>query len=599
VATRSSVQAGPWSAPATWDVAPVDGDTVLVKHAVTLDSDLSGAATGYTITIWKGGVLTADPTISGGIKCNGNISGSTSGSGATGRFNVGSAGTPFPQANSFVINLNGNRYIDLTNLVCNFYAAEPVSRYVLLSGAESAGATVLEVGTDVSADPTWFVGARVRVDNINKNVDSEARTIAAIAAGAITIDSGLTAAKIAGSYIHLIQRNVRVTGSTTYAFQNGTGSVLRCELSGNSNGVNAGSGHTISGTVSGNSNGVYQGSGHTISGTVSGNSYGVNAGSGHTISGTVSGNSYGVYAGSGHTISGTVSGNSNGVIYGSGHTISGTVSGNTNGVQYGSGHTISGTVSGNTNGVQYGSGHTISGTVSGNTNGVIYGSGHTISGTLSGNSNGVYQGSGLIAATAVFNTNTNDISLVEGGVWVGYGCALNSGIQVAGYATPDSTMRNRVAIFDIGGVAGAYKAWMYGGRVVSDAATLPPGNPVSYTFKHIFEIAAGLLYTDVPVMLAAGANSFTIYLLKDANGMALTPRAELFTAGSDPLTGAAALASAIMADNTAWQTLTLSYTSPREQPAIIRLSGRNASGNFWGQVVAVRAGGGASFVINP
>jgi hypothetical protein len=542
VATRSSVQAGPWSAPATWDVAPVDGDTVLVKHAVTLDSDLSGAATGYTITIWKGGVLTADPTISGGIKCNGNISGSTSGSGATGRFNVGSAGTPFPQANSFVINLNGNRYIDLTNLVCNFYAAEPVSRYVLLSGAESAGATVLEVGTDVSADPTWFVGARVRVDNINKNVDSEARTIAAIAAGAITIDSGLTAAKIAGSYIHLIQRNVRVTGSTTYAFQNGTGSVLRCELSGNSNGVNAGSGHTISGTVSGNS--------------------------------------YGVYAGSGHTISGTVSGNSNGVIYGSGHTISGTVSGNTNGVQYGSGHTISGTVSGNTNGV-------------------IYGSGHTISGTLSGNSNGVYQGSGLIAATAVFNTNTNDISLVEGGVWVGYGCALNSGIQVAGYATPDSTMRNRVAIFDIGGVAGAYKAWMYGGRVVSDAATLPPGNPVSYTFKHIFEIAAGLLYTDVPVMLAAGANSFTIYLLKDANGMALTPRAELFTAGSDPLTGAAALASAIMADNTAWQTLTLSYTSPREQPAIIRLSGRNASGNFWGQVVAVRAGGGASFVINP
>jgi hypothetical protein len=542
VATRSSVKDGNFSDPTVWDVAPVDGDTVLIKHAVTLDSDLSAAATGYTITIWKGGVLTADPAISGGIKCNGNISGSTSGSGATGQFNVGSAGTPFPQANSFVINLNGNRYIDLTNLVCNFYAAEPVSRYVLLSGAESAGATVLEVGTDVSADPTWFVGARVRVDNINKNVDSEARTIAAIAAGAITIDSGLTAAKIAGSYIHLIQRNVRVTGSTTYAFQNGTGSVLRCELSGNSNGVNAGSGHTISGTVSGNS--------------------------------------YGVYAGSGHTISGTVSGNSNGVIYGSGHTISGTVSGNTNGVQYGSGHTISGTVSGNTNGV-------------------IYGSGHTISGTLSGNSNGVYQGSGLIAATAVFNTNTNDISLVEGGVWVGYGCALNSGIQVAGYATPDSTMRNRVAIFDIGGVAGAYKAWMYGGRVVSDAATLPPGNPVSYTFKHIFEIAAGLLYTDVPVMLAAGANSFTIYLLKDANGMALTPRAELFTAGSDPLTGAAALASAIMADNTAWQTLTLSYTSPREQPAIIRLSGRNASGNFWGQVVAVRAGGGASFVINP
>jgi hypothetical protein len=78
----------------------------------------------------------------------------------------------------------------------------------------------------------WAAGDIVRIDDINKTSESEERIIAAggIAAGAITVTAGLTAAKSAGAVVSLITRNIKFiavgTGARTIYRIGSTGTKL-------------------------------------------------------------------------------------------------------------------------------------------------------------------------------------------------------------------------------------------------------------------------------------------------------------------------------------------------------------------------------------
>ena len=212
-----------------------------------------------------------------------------------------------PNVDSFTI-----RYPDPdTTVVSTGWGPYTGGGLVCPSQAEAAGATVIEIDQDASTDPEWLrAGAMVRIDNINRNVQSEVRIIASVAAGSITITAGLTSAKLSGSKVILVTRNVKLNSSAT-AISNGmirygTGHQLDAEIR---------PGSTSTSGVQDATNSVFSG------GVISGCTYGVNSGSGHTFSGgAISGCALGVYSGSGHTFSGgVISGCSQGVNSGSGH----------------------------------------------------------------------------------------------------------------------------------------------------------------------------------------------------------------------------------------------------------------------------------------
>jgi len=259
MATRTSVGSGDWSASGTWDTGvPADGDTVVIAagHTVTFDVDQSAFSTGVTLTC--NGTFQCKNT--GGpyvLKCGGNV---TVNSG--GQFLAGTEEIPLPYAVKFTVNLNGAKKITGAGTVA-LYCTEPTIKTVLLSAAEAAGQTALSVDTDVTGDSQWAAGAKIRIDGISGTLpDSEERTILSVSAAEITVTSGITNAKAAGALVHLIDRNIKVTGATGSAFESASSLKLAVELSGNTNGFSSCSGLQISGgTISGNTYGIYYSSG--------------------------------------------------------------------------------------------------------------------------------------------------------------------------------------------------------------------------------------------------------------------------------------------------------------------------------------------------
>ena len=326
MATRTSTGVGgDWSAAGTWDTGvPLDGDTVIVAEGTTVDFDVDQSAFVTGIIMRIDGILTVKAGADRYMKLGGNV---TFGSSGTREWRIGSAETPFPVTNKFTLDLNGAKEVTLTNGKCLWYCAEPVTRSIRLSGAEAAGQTELSVDTDVSGESDhWYAGAEVRIDNVNKANDSELRTIAVggVAAGVITITAGLTASKVAGSYVHLLTRNIRVIGHTGSGrcFYGGSGSILGADIRPSATG-----------------SGIIYSSGNAVS-TISGCARGINDGSGNTVS-AISGCTYGIYYGSGNTVS-TISGCDNGINGGYGNTVS-TISGCDNGINC-SGARLVGTV---------------------------------------------------------------------------------------------------------------------------------------------------------------------------------------------------------------------------------------------------------------
>ena len=276
MADRTASVSGLWSEAATWGGAapPVDGQTweISAGITVTFDVDTSALANGLGVgTIL--GILECKTT--GGpyyLKQKGNIAGS-------GSFLVGTASVPLPYATLFTIYFNGAYKFDGSGgLTCAMYCTEPTIPYAKLSGAEAVGQTELGLDRNVTTDPQWIVGAKVNIDDIGGDKDSESRIIAAggVSTDHIDVTVALAAAKNINAWVHLIDRNVSVKGATGYCFDSFAAGklALAIEVSGNSNGLNACSGASISG------------------GTISGNTYGLNVCSGALSNVTFGTNTY-------------------------------------------------------------------------------------------------------------------------------------------------------------------------------------------------------------------------------------------------------------------------------------------------------------------
>ena len=422
-----------------------------------------------------------------------------------------------PNVDSFTI-----RYPDPdTTVVSTGWGPYTGGGLVCPSQAEAAGATVIEIDQDASTDPEWLrAGAMVRIDNINRNVQSEVRIIASVAAGSITITAGLTSAKLSGSKVILVTRNVKLNSSAT-AISNGmirygTGHQLDAEIR---------PGSTSTSGVQDATNSVFSG------GVISGCTYGVNSGSGHTFSGgAISGCTYGVNSGSGHTFSGgAISGCALGVYSGSGHTFSG------------------GVISGCSQGVNSGSGHF-------QWPGIV----------MSGNTRDMY-GLCVFDGYAASLNSTTQVA------------AFNNNVE--GLNPPNG--RAQIVIRDIGGAPGALKAWMYAGRI-TDRSGIEPNFAIGATRKYIFENNATPVFLDRVIYAEAGKPIWAnVSMQKDVNGMTETPRVQIFDEAYDPFDGYAVGAEQVMADDLVQHDYVLTYTALRTGNHVVRIRGKNAAGNLY------------------
>lgn len=537
MATRTFTSAGVnnlWSNAANWDTAPVDNDTVVIPNGQTceFDADMSNAGTwpngiaGITVTGTLTHTLTAG-TYYLKIKAATTISGA-------GTYNIGTLANPIPFASKHTITGGADWYIQGSGgLTMTVYAAEPVTKTVKLTGAESLGATRLEIDTDLTGD-IWAATDTIRIDNVNKAANSESRVISAITATYIDITVGLTAAKIAGTVISLITRNVQIVsvGTSQTTLQNFASEKLTI-----AGGAFIGSNYRFctASTRVNISGGTF--SGHSIaftSITIINISDGVFSGNG----------SYALYACFGIFISG------------------GIFSGSTFLLSLGSGISITG------------------GKFCGSSAAVITSIGANIlGGTFSGNSYGLSQCSAKVSG-ATFSDNTYDLRQVSGYL---YNQVISSAVENYEYAF--LTRENYLESVNHDNSAGAFKAWTKGGVTTYVASPAPTGFTRSYQLA--LENASVEGFWQRSVLVPAGATvTFTMYLRK-SESMSYKPRCWIFYEGLEPLLSGTPLDEFIYPDDTndTWATDTYAYTNYNDydEKLLVRFLGKNATGNVFGQ----------------
>ena len=323
--TSNGTGGGAWSANATWagGIDPCDGDAVVIAagDTVVLNKDLSSWVTGVaglTITGSNGtpGMLEPNYATVGTyhikIKTGTTINGSAAAVTNHGRILANSDGVwantgQLPLNRKFVIELLTTAYIDAAHLDMNLRCKEPTNPTINLSADEAIGQTELSVATSVVGD-TWADGDTVSICDLQKGQEHETRVIAAggIAAGAITVTAGLTAAKTAGTYpavMILCTRNIKIiggSGASQVAISGLVGGTVNawmyCATAAQGYALSACSNFTISGG--------YIGVGPT-SGWATGWARGLSSCYGFTWSGgTSSGNTYGLYTCYGFRLSG-------------------------------------------------------------------------------------------------------------------------------------------------------------------------------------------------------------------------------------------------------------------------------------------------------
>ena len=217
---------GLWSTPANWDTGvPIDGDTFAmgVGETAEFDVDQSGFAAGMGASTIAAGTSVVCSTTTGTyhMKMNGDLI-----LAGTDCLKAGTdTSTTLPADVSFTIVFNAGAFSieGNDNGQALLYCVEPTNKWIRLSGAEAAGQTVLSVDTDVTGD-IWADGDEIAiVDEIPNTAfeDVERRTIAGggIAATTITVTAGLANDKVEGAYVCLLNRNIKITGSTTYAVE--------------------------------------------------------------------------------------------------------------------------------------------------------------------------------------------------------------------------------------------------------------------------------------------------------------------------------------------------------------------------------------------
>jgi hypothetical protein len=552
MATITSVGSGLWSAAGTWDAGvPVDNDVVIIAlgHVVEFDVDQSGFANGIdglTIT----GTLSL--TRSAGtyylkIKASKTIAGA-------GTFDCGTSVSPIPFAAKHTITGGAAWYINgASGLTMTVYAAEPTYTTVKLTEGEPLGETVLAVDTDVTGD-IWAAGDTIRIDNVNKGADSEERVIDAggIAAGTITITAGLTAAKIAGTLVHLITRNVQIISAC-----NSTAGLHRNFASGK---IAIGGGAFI-----GNSQYMFNTCpGITMSGgTQSKNTRVAQSCADMTITGGVmSGNTYGLFSCPNANVSG------------------GYFSGMTNAFYVTTGLSISGgTFSGQSSVIFSSTGIYISGgTFSGNAAALSSLTGATIfGGTFIDNANGITSSSMEIKG-ASFTGNTNDINV---GIYDAFNTLFSGTAENTGYTTLSKEAYSQS--FDHDQVQGAYRAWTKGGITTKQAVTIPTGYTAA--MQTILADANYEGYWQKEVSVGAGQSVNLDLWFRKTEAMVYLPRCYVFLKReTDPFAGGTPIKTFTMTDSIdTWDNDTYTYANDgtQDETLIIRFQGKNASGSMF------------------
>jgi len=174
-----------------------------------------------------------------------------------------------------------------------------------------------------------------------------------------------------------------------------------------------------------------------------------------------------------------------------------------------------------------------------------------------------------------------------------YGIVLGSSTQCYEYrAVADSTGRNRLVAWDIGGVDGAVKWWAYGGNgasVATQPTNWPSGVTFSESYQQTFETAAVPCYLDKPIYARRGEPiRVDVYCKMSATGFTTRGTAELVDPSDGEPIASSPLATATMEDNTDWQKLTLEYTPTYDHEITLRVRAKNASGTLiWREVVRV------------
>jgi len=586
MADFTSTTSGAFSAGATWvgGVAPnpttdnLKTITIANGHTVTYDVNNSAQANGWGLfTIVAGAELKFDTTTSCILKMGAfNIS-------LNGTLRAGTSLSPYPYNLRSEIRFSTANTISFGVGNIQFWCAAPTIKVVKLSAPAALGATSLSVvnlddsACDLRDGNAWLSGDRICVDNINKVNDSELFTLGTNpGASTITLPSGLVAAKIAGTLVILVSRSIRVTGSTTnhlYGSATMGASQVDCEVSG-------------------------QGTSSSISLTYLLYNTTCNHG---IICGTGGATSQGVYAWRGGTFNGIVTHIGSGIMTNYGLTCDGAIvsgcgnAGLYNNLQsYFKNCIVSGcstALTGNQNVNTF-----YNCTIVGSTYGIGSGAGIFKSCTIQGNNRGIYQtdivlydcvvgGAGALA-------NTYDVYLPSR--ITGRGSSLNSSTQtiyvVNEASSPNSAPNNNyIWLYDLGGVSGAFKGWMYAGTMQSATA----GDPYFSTYgnkviKYLPVTATYPLYHDIDVYAYQG-RKITIdwYCNKTVNSMTSIPTLQIIDPYYDPNWGGTVLTSVAMADNTNNQTLSLSYTptaSTCDRILKIRVTMTNATGNLYSYV---------------
>ncbi|HNX08481.1 MAG TPA: hypothetical protein PKL29_00070 [Methanothrix sp.] len=352
--------------------------------------------------------------------------------------------------------------------------------------------------------------------------------------------------------------------------------------------------------------------------------YGINAGN-FTYEGvvTVIGCNYGIVSATAGTISGTViCAGCNCAIYAITATITGTLKifSSTYGVNSGI-LTSTGTISiyACTYGCYYVA-TTISGTLNlvGNSKGIY--NGRIIcyaTATLYGNNVGIDQGQHVFCGITTISNSTYGVSIATC-ILKGQNTFENNTKDIVdpincacynvtfGSVDIDYTLANLqqysyTKSVDHDGVAGAFKAVTKGGKVESTTATKPTGKNWSLKLQPVSTVDP--VFVEKQLTLAPGeALTLNIWIQKDA-AMAYLPWVAIIDPQNDTLYNpdAAELDVYTMADNTDWQTDTLTYTNNTsyDKEIILRAVAKNGSGNvyfYWERAISSGGSGGASVV---
>lgn len=513
---------GDWSATGTWSggSVPANGDdvTIVAGDTVNFDVDQSGFADGIA-GLDIAGILEADDGDDRYLKSTGHITQTGSG-----EFKIGSSGTAWPISRLFTIDFNSNsKYFSGWDGGIAFYCAEPDNQYVKLDGAASATDTVLSVDTDVTGD-IWAVGDTVWVCNVDNGQDEEEHTIAAINAGSIELSAGLSGDKVSGSYLVLGTRNIKITGSTSYAFLNFDNCYVGAEVSGSPNGYRAADDNTIAGSVAVDNYGFIYCHSNTVTGAVVGHGIrGFSTSDANTITGPVVGNNYGIYQSHANVVTGPVAGNNWGFYQSDSITATGPVVGNNYGF---------------------------------NTSPAI------LMGAELNNNRDLFDQARTEAYNTIFDGNTEFY-------------------QYNGNSIHQSSYTFSINHDDTGG---AFKSWTRGGITISDTGTKPSGTTRSY--KHMPESDDYPVFMQQKIRLWAGQRFKAVVHVRKDELMTYLPRAQLIKCGEDPLVSDSfsVVQEEQMTDSVdTWEELELNWKNTNDYPVdlYVRTQAKNATGNVW------------------